>query len=75
MSTQYFPIEIDLTDGQQRKIQHAIKNSEECTVRINASIKGKSKLFVTQTKLSKLAKAKKDKKSIDIKFSKEQLKH
>ena len=75
MSTQYFPIEIDLTEGQQKKVQSSIKNSQECTVRINPSVKGRSKLFVTQTQLNKLANAKKDKKSIDIKFSKEQLKH
>ena len=75
MSTQYFPIEIDLTEGQHKKIQSAIKNSHECTLRINPSVKGKSKLFVTQTQLNRLEKARKDKKAIDLTFSKEQLKH
>lgn len=75
MATNYFLVEFHLTENQQQKIQSAIKNSHDCTLRINPLIKGKSKLYITQTQLNKLNKGIKNNKSVDITFSKEQLKH
>jgi len=75
MTTNYITVEVFLTDVQQRKIQSAIKSEQPCTIRINPSLKGNSKLFLTQTQLNQLEKALKEKKSVDITFSKQQLKH
>jgi len=73
--TQYIPVEIYLTENQQRKVHNAIEHSQECTLRINPSTKGNSKLLFTQSQINKLENSRMQKRSVDITFSKAQLKH
>lgn len=68
----YTEIKVKISENQKDKIQRAIKNNKEVTIRIDSNESGDDILALTQTQINKLNKSTKP---VNIKFSKTQLKH
>lgn len=68
----YTEIKVNISENQKDKIQKAIKNNKEVTIRINPNEEGEDILALTQTQINKLNKSNKP---VNIKLSKTQLKH
>jgi hypothetical protein len=67
----YTELKLKISDNQKSKIQTAIQNEEEVTIRIDPNEPGEDILALTQTQIKKLRKGK----PVNIKLSKTQLKH
>ena len=75
--TKYINAKVNITEGQKKKLQHAIKaNCSAVSIRLgHKNLKGNDILAVTESQAKKLAKACKNGKGTTIRMSSEQLKH
>ena len=75
--TRYINAKVNITEGQKKKLQHAIKaNCSAVSIRLgHENLKGNDILAVTESQAKKLAKAYENGKGTTIKMSLEQLKH
>ena len=75
--TKYINAEVNISEGQKEKLQHAIKaNCSMVSICLGyEDLKGNDILAVTESQAKKLAKACENKKGITIKMSLKQLKH
>ena len=75
--TRYLNAKVNITEGQKKKLQHAIKaNCPDVSIRLgHENLKGNDILAVTESQAKKLAKAYKNGKGTTIRMSSEQLKH
>ena len=60
---------IFLSKGQIKKMDSCVKLQKPCKLLINPNISGNQVMFLTNTQIKKLSKAKEKKKSINIEFS------
>ena len=67
----YEQIKLKISDNQKDKIQRAVKSNEPVTIKIDPNEVGEDILALTKTQINKLSK----RKPINIKLSKNQLKH
>ena len=75
--TRYINAKVNITEGQKKKLQHAIKaNCSAVSIRLgHENLKGNDILAVTESQAKKLAKAYENAKGTRIRMSLEQLKH
>ena len=75
--TRYINAKVNITEGQKKKLQHAIKaNCSAVSIRLgHENLKGNDILAVTESQAKKLAKAYENAKGTTIRMSSEQLKH
>ena len=75
--TKYINAEVNISEGQKEKLQHAIKaNCLAVSIRLgHEDLKGNDILAVTKSQAKKLAKAYENGKGITIRMSSRQLKH
>ena len=75
--TNYTNVKVNITEGQKKKPQHAIKSGcSETSIRIgHEDLEGDDIIAVTNSQAKKLAKAHENGKGITIKMSSNQLKH
>ena len=75
--TKYVNAKVNITEGQKKKLQHAIKgNCPDISIRLgHENLKGNDILAVTESQAKKLAKAYENGKGTTIRMSSEQLKH
>ena len=68
---------VNISEGQKKKIQHAIKaNCRDVSIRLgHENLKGNDILAVTESQAKKLAKAHENGEGITIRMSSRQLKH
>ena len=69
--TRYTNVEVNISEGQREKLQHAIKaGSPAVSIRLGRQdLEGKDSLAVTDSQVKKLAKALKNGKGIKIRMS------
>ena len=75
--TKYINTEVNISEGQKEKLQHAIKaNCSPVSIRLaHKDLKGNDIIAVTESQAEKLAKAYENGKGITIRMSSRQLKH
>ena len=75
--TRYINAKVNITEGQKKKLQHAINaNCSAVSIRLgHEDLKGNDILAVTETQAKKLAKAYGNGTGITIRMSSQQLKH
>ena len=75
--TKYYNAKVNISEGQKKKLQHAIKsNCPTVSIRLgHEDLKGNDILAVTGSQVKKLAKAYENGKGVTIKMSSKQLKH
>ena len=75
--TKYINAKVNISEGQKKKIQHAIKaNCPDVSIRLgHEHLKGNDILAVTESQAKKLAKAHKNGEGITIRMSSKQLKY
>ena len=75
--TRYINVKVNISEGQKKKIQHAIKaNCLHVSIRLgHENLKGNDILAATESQAKKLAKAHENGEGITIRMSSRQLKH
>ena len=75
--TRYVNVRVNISEGQKKKLQHAIKAScSAVSIRLgHKDLKGNDIIAVTNSQAKKLAKAHENGKGITIRMTSKQLKH
>ena len=75
--TKYINVKVNISEGQNEKLQHAIKaNCAAVSIRLgHEDLKGNDILAITESQAKKIAKAHENGKGITIRMSSKQLKH
>ena len=75
--TKYINVKVNISEGQKKKLQHAIKaNCAAASIRLgHEDLKGNDILAITESQAKKIAKAHENGKGITIRMSSKQLKY